>query len=100
VQQDLVLGACSSSQSNADQGALCPGMENAYLIGAGTSFATPHVSGEAAVVKAQANGFIKGQALETCLLNTATKVNGVRPDSLYNYGRIDVLRAVKSSSCQ
>jgi subtilisin family serine protease len=77
------------------------GSDTSYLIGVGTSFATPHVSGEAAVVKGKATGFINGHALETCLLNTATEINpGVRPDPLYNFGRIDVLNAITSANCQ
>jgi subtilisin family serine protease len=77
------------------------GSDTSYAIGAGTSFATPMVSGEAAVVQALNAGVIKGQALETCILNTATEINpGVRPDPLYNFGRIDVLTAIKNSSCQ
>jgi subtilisin family serine protease len=96
--QDLVIGACSSAIPQAD---LCPGAEDVYLIGAGTSFATPMVSGEAAVVEALSASVIKGQALETCILNTATEINpGVRPDPLYNFGRIDVLKAITTASCQ
>ena len=101
---DLVIGACSSSifisGTGPNTGFVCAGSEISYLSGAGTSFATPHVAGEAAVVKAKASGFISGQALETCLLNTAAKVNSARPDSLYNFGVINVLNAIKSSGCQ
>jgi lantibiotic leader peptide-processing serine protease len=93
-QKDLVIGACSSATS------LCPGSENSYLIGAGTSFASPHAAGEAAVVKTQSTTHIAGAALETCVLNTASNVAGKRPDINYNFGRIDVLSAVKSSGCK
>ncbi len=92
--QDRILGACSSSTS------FCSGQENQYLVGVGTSFASPHAAGEAAVVKANAGGAISGPALEKCLLNTATEVTGHRPDVNYNFGRIDVLSAVRSSGCK
>src|SRR6202043_1204812 len=79
---------------------LCPGSETSYLIGAGTSFASPHAAGEAAVVKTQSTTHIAGAALETCVLNTASNVAGKRPDINYNFGRIGVLSAVKSSGCK
>jgi hypothetical protein len=90
---DLVIGACSSAS------ALCTGMENQYLIGAGTSFASPMTAGEAAVVKGQSNTVV-GQALETCIANSSTEVTGKRPDPNYGFGRINVLSAVNSKGCQ
>jgi subtilisin family serine protease len=92
-QADLVIGACSSAS------ALCPGADSVYLIGAGTSFASPMAAGEAAVVKGQSNSVI-GQALETCIATSATEVTGKRPDPNYGFGRINVFSAVKSKSCQ
>jgi subtilisin family serine protease len=93
AQADLVIGACSSASS------LCPGADSVYLIGAGTSFASPMAAGEAAVVKGQSNT-VAGQALETCIANSSTQVTGKRPDPNYGFGRINVFSAVKSKSCQ
>ena len=90
---DLVIGACSSFSS------ICPGSEDSYAIGAGTSFASPMTAGEAAVVKGQATTVV-GQALETCIATTSSEVTGKRPDPDYNFGRIDVLNAINSKSCQ
>jgi subtilase family serine protease len=70
------------------------------LLGAGTSFASPLVAGEAAVIKSHAQTKPTAAQLEACVLNTAFKVNGVRPDTAYGFGRIDVLSGVLSSSCQ
>jgi subtilisin family serine protease len=94
-QADLVIGACSS----ASPPQLCPGVENAYLVGAGTSFASPMAAGEAAVVKGQSNT-VTGQALETCIATSATDVTGKRPDPNYGFGRINVFTAVTSKSCK
>jgi subtilisin family serine protease len=97
---DLVIGACSSAVPPAGNFPGCLNSEITYVSSEGTSFAAPHVSGEGAVVKAHSPALISGQALETCLLNSAFKVNGVRPDPLYNFGRIDVTAAVLLGSCQ
>jgi lantibiotic leader peptide-processing serine protease len=94
AQADLVLGACSSATT------LCPNQENMYLIGAGTSFATPMAAGEAAVVKAQRTGAISGGSLEMCVLVSASDITGHRPDINYNFGRIDVVNALGNSSCK
>jgi len=93
-QADLVLGVCSSAT------AFCPGAENEYLIGAGTSFASPHAAGEAAVVKAQRAGAITAGSLEMCVLASATNLTGKRPDPNYNFGRINVLSALNNSNCK
>ena len=81
---DLVLGACSN---------IIPGCasQNLYELGAGTSFATPHVVGEIAVIKAQAAFEIQGDPLANCLLASSDEVTGVRIDVLYGFGRINVL---------
>lgn len=92
--KDLILGACSSARTDVN----CAG-DTTYVFEAGTSFASPTTVGEALVIKGQHTG-ITNTALETCILTTATEVTGVRPDPNYNYGRIDVLNAVNSSSCQ
>jgi subtilisin family serine protease len=91
---DLVLGVCSSATS------LCPGAENEYLIGAGTSFASPMAAGEAAVVKSQRDGAITGHSLEYCVLVSASNITGKRPDPNYNFGRINVVSALNNSSCK
>lgn len=94
LEQDLVFGACSSATS------FCPDSEDTYLIGAGTSFAAPMAAAEAAVVKAQTAGAVTGSGLEMCVLVSATNVTGKRPDPNYNYGRINVLSALRNSSCK
>jgi len=91
---DQVIGACSSATVS-----LCPGVEDAYLAGSGTSFASPMAAGEAAVVQGQTASVV-GQALETCIATTATEVTGKRPDPKYGFGRINVLSAVTSKSCK
>jgi lantibiotic leader peptide-processing serine protease len=93
VQADLVIGACSSATTS-----LCPGMEGQYLIGAGTSFASPMTAAEGAVIQGQSSTVV-GQVLETCIENSAFNVTGKRPDPSYNFGVIDVLAAVNSKGC-
>jgi serine protease len=92
LDSDLVIGACSSSN------ALCPGQENQYLIGAGTSFASPLVAGEAAVIKAQSNT-LTPSAVEQCILKNADNITGKRPDPAYNFGRVNVLKSATASGC-
>jgi subtilisin family serine protease len=87
-----VIGACSSSNP------ICPGQENQYLVGIGTSFASPLVAGEAAVVKAQA-GTLTASAVEQCILKNADNITGKRPDPAYNFGRVNVLKSATASGC-
>ena len=83
---DLVLGACSNLTIDIS----CPA-QNFYVLGAGTSFAAPHVTGEIAVIKSQAAFQIQGNLLATCMLATADGMNGNRIDLIYGLGRINVL---------
>lgn len=91
---DLVLGACSAAFNP-----MCAA-ENRYYFGAGTSFASPLAAGEAAVIKAQASKPPTATALEQCVLTTADEINGVRPDTAYGFGRLDVVTGVLSSTCK
>ena len=93
--EDLVIGACSS--------ALFPECadERAYLSGAGTSFSSPLVAGEAAVIKAQAKTKPSPSELEACVLSSADAPKGKsKPDINYNFGRIDVLNGALHSKCK
>ncbi|HSY84680.1 MAG TPA: S8 family serine peptidase [Gemmatimonadaceae bacterium] len=87
-----VIGACSSATAD------CPGQENQYLVGIGTSFASPLVAGEAAVIKAQA-GTLTPSAVEQCILKNADNITGKRPDPAYNFGRVNVLKSATASGC-
>lgn len=95
VFQDLIIAPCSPSIADPDIGTCTP---FDYLIGAGTSFAAPHVSGEGAVIESELRGNRDGDALAACILNTADPVTGRRIDPLYGRGRIEVLRGAACRS--
>jgi subtilisin family serine protease len=85
-EQSLILGACSS--------AIC-GDENSYVLGAGTSFASPTVAG----VAAQLDGF-DGQPLDlvpayTALILALT-ADKIGPFSTYANGRVNDGKAIAS----
>ncbi len=92
VFQDLLFGPCSPSIQNPDLGT-CGPLD--YLIGDGTSFAAPHVSGEAAVIESQLSGNRRGGQLSRCVRFTADHPTGRRIDPLYGFGRIDVLTGAR-----
>jgi len=92
---DLVIGACSANLFS-----VCAD-ERHYVSNAGTSFSSPLVAAEAAVIKAQAVTKPTPSALESCILSTADAVEGKsKPDINYNFGRIDVLNGVLHSKCK
>jgi subtilisin family serine protease len=83
--QSLVLGACSS--------ALCGG-ENFYLIGAGTSFASPIVAGVAALIDSVRDGGDTNPGhVKSVLAETAHELN---PEEIFSNGRVDAAKAVRS----
>jgi lantibiotic leader peptide-processing serine protease len=84
---DLVLGACSHTAT-----AFACSNKRTLLLGAGTSFATPHVSGAAAVVaSALAQGAVPGR-VAACLLQGADNVG---PHAIFGAGRLDVAAAAR-----
>jgi subtilisin family serine protease len=85
-EQSLVLGACSST--------VC-GDENSYLIGAGTSFATPLVAGVAALLDG-----VDGKPLDLVpsytALVLALTADKIGPFTTFANGRVNAGRAVAS----
>lgn len=81
--RDLVLSVCSSF--------VC-GVTDGYALGDGTSFAAPHVSGAAAVVKSQFPDASASQ-IEHCLLKGADDLGKPGVDQMYSHGRLNVLKA-------
>jgi len=88
VQEDLIFSACSSYSLYFD----CSSGAT-YLLGGGTSFAAPHVAGEAAVIESDIRRDQRAQILERCILETADQVTNRRRDPIFGRGRINVLNA-------
>ncbi len=86
--QGLVFGACSTFA-----GFGCG--PNSYLIGAGTSFATPIVSGVAALIDGQAGGSLNGHQLKARLAQSADDLGAPGTDLLYSHGRVNARKAVE-----
>jgi thermitase len=84
---DLIISACSryTLSFNCTDGV-------SYLFGAGTSFASPHVAGAAAVVGSN-KGISSPETLTKCILNGADNVG---PSTIFGAGRLNVFKA---SSC-
>jgi subtilisin family serine protease len=92
---DWIIGACSSAIST---GCGTAG-ETSYNAGIGTSFATPMVSAEAAILLAQGGATTSPAALESCILNSAAPQGTGVGDINYDFGRISIPSALKTSGC-
>ena len=95
VTADLVLSACSSFAIQLLPAIDCSDHET-YIFDAGTSAASPHVAGEAAVLKSDApkgRHSLANALADLCILNGTDRIltGGRFPDRLYGYGRIDVV---------
>lgn len=94
--EDLIIGACSTRNTQpglAPCRASTDGVAYFYAWAAGTSMATPHTAGLAALVKS-VNPLLSVNGLKNKILHTADDV-GVRGRDVYsNYGRINARRAV------
>jgi lantibiotic leader peptide-processing serine protease len=89
---DWIIGACSSASATA-----CAG-ESSYNAGIGTSFATPMVSAEAAIMLALNSG-MSPATLEACILNNAATQGSGKGDANYDFGRISIPAAAKATGC-
>ncbi|MDB4910757.1 MAG: in-like serine protease [Gemmatimonadetes bacterium] len=86
VIEDLVLGACSSF---SDPG--CAGGQT-YSLGAGTSYASPLVAGEAAVIESDTPG--TRATLDNCIIRSSDLLSRHVPDRIFGFGRVDVLGGI------
>ena len=94
--EDLIIGACSTRASEpglAPCRASTQGVAYFYAWAAGTSMATPHVAGLAALVKS-VNPMLSVKGLKNRILNSADDVGVPGRDVYSNYGRINARRAV------
>lgn len=86
VLTDVVLAPCSSLGVVAG----CQGNPNVYLFSQGTSMATPHVAGAAALLDAQYGGGLRPAQLRARLQQTAEDLGKRGADAAYGKGRINV----------
>jgi subtilisin family serine protease len=87
VIEDLIIAPCSPSAR--EEGFEDCADRQQYILLAGTSPATAHVSGEAAVIESELAGNQTPAQLSSCILRTADPL----PNPLLtNHGRINVLR--------
>ena len=94
--EDLVIGACSRRATEQTLNvchANTDGVVYFYAYAAGTSMATPHVSGEAAMIKSY-YPTLSVAGIRTKILGTADDVGTKGRDIYTNYGRINVARAL------
>ena len=96
VNQDLIIGACSRRATEPGL-AVCrtstEGVAYFYAYAAGTSMASPHVAGMAALIKSY-NPLISVNGLRSKILHSADDI-GVKGRDVYsNWGRINVASAL------
>jgi subtilisin family serine protease len=95
VVQDLILSACSSFATHLLPAIDCTG-HNTYIFDAGTSAASPHVAGEAAILKSDTHRTRHSRPdiiTPACIINGTDRIltRGRFPDPLYGFGRIDII---------
>ena len=93
--EDLVAGACAGRSTLVPQCAVNNDVVAFYVFAGGTSMATPHVSGAAALISSQYGGMLSYEDLVRRLTSYADDILAPGPDIYSNYGRINVLRAIQ-----
>ncbi len=73
---------------------LSTGPDESFWFSAGTSFASPHVAGVAALIVSKYDGKTDPQSVVKNLLKTADNVDGSGTSSFYGKGRVNAFRAV------
>lgn len=93
---DLVLSPCSRFSLVVP---ICQ-TDNFALFAAGTSMATPHAAGAAALADSNWEGALSGAQLRALLLQTADDLGKPGHDQFYGHGRVNVLQAAVASSVE
>jgi subtilisin family serine protease len=96
--EDLILGACSTRATNGTLVVCRTSGINGYYYAyaAGTSMATPHVSGAAAMIRSQSPS-IPVHALVRKILHHADDIGTPGPDIYSNNGRLNLYRSLTGS---
>ncbi len=94
--EDLIIGACSRRASEPGL-SVCrtnvDGVNYFYAFAAGTSMASPHVAGMAALIKSY-NPMLSVGGLRSKILGSTDDVGAKGRDVYSNYGRINVAKAL------
>lgn len=95
VTEDLILGACSTRTTQPGLSPCRASGPGAYFYAwaAGTSMATPHVSGVAAMILAQDRN-IPVNALRNKIIAGADDLGPAGSDDFYGHGRVNVYRSL------
>jgi subtilase-type serine protease len=94
VASDWCLTAPGGGEGRPGRGVNSVEDEGSYTRKSGTSMATPHVAGAAALVK-QAFPYFGAYHLQQTLLTTATDIGASGVDDVYGWGLLNVGKAVR-----
>ena len=98
VNQDLILGACSTRTTQPGLSVCRTNGVNGYYYAyaAGTSMATPHVAGVAAMILAK-HPNLPVNALRNKIISGAEDLGAAGADDYYGRGRVNVYRSLTGS---
>jgi subtilisin family serine protease len=94
--EDLVIGPCSRRTTNPSL-AGCRNTGVWYIYAAGTSQATPHATGVAALLDAKYGGSLVPGTVRDRLFRFSDDLGAAGKDDFYGFGRVNAAKAVQES---